>query len=98
MDFNNVICDRLRQENIELIKANAELTNRVRLLQGVNEAILEELLKMRQANKGLVQQLNNLREESDDLKYYFNRAREQTEDDTVVVLDTILKDYFTHLY
>lgn len=68
MDFNNVMHDTLRQENIKLIQANAELTNRIRLLQEVNEDIFEELSKMCRDNKGLVQQLNNLRKELDGLK------------------------------
>ena len=41
MDFNNVMRDTLRRDNIELLKANAELTNRIRLLQEVNEDIFE---------------------------------------------------------
>ena len=108
MDFNNVICDRLRQENIELIRDNAELTNRIRFVQDVNRAILEELFKVCRENEELVQQLKDLREELDGLKTVktcndvchddSNRACKQTEDDTVVVLETILKDYFTHLY
>ena len=110
MDFNNVMRDTLRQENIKLIKANAELTDRIRLLQEVNGDIFEELLKMRRDNEELVQQLNDLREKLNDLKTVktCNDARhddsirvrnlKETEDDTVVVLETILKDYFTHLY
>lgn len=68
MDFNNVMRDTLRRENIELIKDNAELTNRIHLLQDVNRAILEELFKVCRTNEELVQQLNDLREELDDLK------------------------------
>ena len=68
MDFNNVMRDTLRRENIELIKANAELTNRIRLLQEVNEDIFEELSKVCRENEELVQQLNDLREELGYLK------------------------------
>lgn len=68
MDFDNVMFDTLRQENIKLTKANAELSSRIRLLQGMNEATLKEFFKMRQANEELVQQLEDLREELDDLK------------------------------
>lgn len=68
MDFNDVMHDTLRQENIKLVEANAELTNRIRLLQEVNSDILEELFKMSRDNKELVQQLNNLCKELDGLK------------------------------
>ena len=88
MNFDNGIHEALRQENIKLAKANAELSSCIRLLQGMNEAAHEEVLKMRQANEELVRQHDALREELDDLK----RALKRAEDGMFVALEMALKD------
>lgn len=96
MNFDNVIHDALRQENIKLAKANAELSSCIRLLQGMNEAAHEEVLKMRQANEELVQQLDALREELDDLEIVkiCNDARH---DDSIRVRDRRIRNLQCYL-